>query len=92
MRQTRDRQAVRSAGRVAEQDGKGEMGRGADVMIGFRSARSVRQQTDGAARSLAAGSDRTEHDRPLGQRLVGVIGEIGAAIATPRGGSSGERR
>jgi len=61
-------------------------------MIGFRSARSVRGQADGAAHGVGAAGDRTEHDRPFVRRLAGVIGEIGAAIETPRGGSSGERR
>ncbi len=63
-------------------------------MIGFRSARSAREGADGAARGagVGAGSDHTDRDRPFGRRLVAIVGEIGAAMATPRGGSSGERR
>ena len=71
------------------------MGKGAEAMIGFRSARSTRHGADGAAGhgvGVGAGSEHTERDRPFGRRLVGLIGEVGAALSTPRGGSSGERR
>jgi hypothetical protein len=70
------------------------MSRGADAMIGFRSARSARDGADGAVHGagVGVGSDRTERDRPIGRRLTAIVGEIGAAMATPRGGSSGERR
>ena len=63
-------------------------------MIGFRSARGGCDATGGAAHTMGpgAGNDRTNRDRPFGRRLADIIGEIGAAIETPRGGSSGERR
>jgi hypothetical protein len=63
-------------------------------MIGFRSARSARDGADGKAQGagVGVGNDHTERDRPFGRRLVGIVGEIGAAMSTPRGGSSGERR
>ncbi len=51
-------------------------------------------EADGAghATGLGVGSDHTHRDRPFGRRLAEIVGEIGAAIETPRGGSSGERR
>ena len=63
-------------------------------MIGFRRARGGRDAADGAAHAtgLGVGGDHTDRDRPFGRRLAEIVGEIGAAMATPRGGSSGERR
>jgi len=63
-------------------------------MIGFRSARGRRDGADGSdhATGPGAGNDRTSRDRPFGRRLAEIVGEIGAAMETPRGGSSGERR
>jgi hypothetical protein len=63
-------------------------------MIGFRSARSGRDGGQGTthATGLGVGSDHTDRDRPFGRRLAEIIGEIGAVMETPRGGSSGERR
>jgi hypothetical protein len=64
-------------------------------MIGFRSSRSARHGADGAIAQgvgVGAGSEHTDRDRSFGRRLVDIVGEIGSAISTPRGGSSGERR
>ena len=63
-------------------------------MIGFRSSRSMRNGPDAGARGseVGFGTDRTDRDRSFGRRLAGIAGEIGSAISTPRGGSSGERR
>jgi hypothetical protein len=63
-------------------------------MMGFRSSRSTRNGSDAGARGTEVGfdSDRTDRDRSFGRRLVGIVGEVGSAISTPRGGSSSERR
>ncbi len=66
-------------------------------MIGFRSARSPRDGSDATAYGLGVGdgdgrTDRDDRGRSFGRRLAEIVGEVGAAMATPRGGSSGERR
>jgi len=62
-------------------------------MIGFRSTRSTRDAVVAAARGAGdgIGTERTDRDRHFGRRLVGLLGEVGAAIeAQP--GASAERR
>jgi hypothetical protein len=66
-------------------------------MIGFRSARSPRDGRDATAYGLGIGdgdgrTSRNGRERSFGRRLAEIVGEVGAAMATPRGGSSGERR
>ena len=70
------------------------MGKGADVMIGFRSARSMRDRRATPAHGMGVGdgSDRTDRERTFARRLADIVGEIGAAVSNSPGGSSGERR
>ena len=61
-------------------------------MIGFRSARRGPPVERDDTRSGGERGASSTHDRSFGSRLVHLVGEVGAALETQRGGSSGERR
>jgi hypothetical protein len=61
-------------------------------MIGFRSARRGPAVGHDHLRSVGVGAASPARDRSFGNRLVHLVGEVGAALETQRGGSSGERR
>ena len=62
-------------------------------MIGFRSTRSPHDARLSAARGAGdgIGAERTDRGRRFGRRLMGLLGEVGAAIEE-QPGASAERR
>lgn len=61
-------------------------------MIGFRSAHRASVIEHRVAEDVGVSGASRARDRSFVNRLAHLFGEVGAAIETQRGGSSGERR
>jgi hypothetical protein len=61
-------------------------------MIGFRSARRQPVVERKITQDMGVDGALPARDRSFANRLAHLVGEVGAAVETQRGGSSGERR